>query len=163
MTPAESLSLAARIRLEVERLGQQGVRASATFGQASSIQDRERALELAAYEMATYYSGLERVFEAIANDVDRAPVSGPSWHQELLDRMRVPLKGRRPPVIGPATGRSLDGLLRFRHVMRSIYAFELDFRRITEVGELFSASSADVESELIAFADFLDRLTGEAA
>ena len=59
MTPAESLSLAARIRLEVERLGQQGVRASATFGQASSVQDTERALELAAYEMATYYSGLD--------------------------------------------------------------------------------------------------------
>ena len=161
MTPAESLSLAARIRLEVERLGQQGVRASATFGQASSIQDRERALELAAYEMATYYSGLERVFEAIANDVDRAPVSGPSWHQELLDRMRVPLKGRRPPVIGPATGRSLDGLLRFRHVMRSIYAFDLDFARIAEIGDVFATTALDVERELLIFASFLEALSAE--
>ena len=161
MTPAESLSLAARIRLEVERLGQQGVRASATFGQASSIQDRERALELAAYEMATYYSGLERVFEAIANDVDRAPVSVPSWHQELLDRMRVPLKGRRPPVIGPATGRSLDGLLRFRHVMRSIYAFDLDFARIAEIGDVFATTALDVERELLIFASFLEALSAE--
>jgi hypothetical protein len=52
----------------------------------------------------------------------------------------------------------LDEYLRFRHVVRNIYAFEFDPDRIERLVQRLRPSFQQVERELLAFADFLERL-----
>ena len=158
MSTFEASTLAARSRADLVRLRRQAERAIGNLDDASAGTNPEKALELAGYEMATYYTGLERLFEAVARDVDRAPVSGASWYQDLLDQMRLHLNGRRPPVVTAETALGLTGLLQFRRVMRSTYALELDLQRIASLGRLFGPLTTAVEQELDGFAVTLDGL-----
>lgn len=66
---------------------------------------------------------MERIFRQVAATVDNHVPSDPEWHRELLRQMSVELPGLRPPVLSLASVNTLDEYLRFRHVLRNIYAF----------------------------------------
>jgi hypothetical protein len=72
-----------------------------------------------------FYSGVERLFEMIARHVDRALPSGEGWHQDLLQQMTKGIAERRPAVISPESASMLDEFRRFRHLVRSLYTFNL--------------------------------------
>ena len=44
-----------------------------------------------------FYSGVERVFERIALELDGGLPRGADWHNQLLNRMEVEVEGVRPP------------------------------------------------------------------
>lgn len=62
-----------------------------------------------------------------------------------------------PPVLSADTVRALDEYLRFRHVVRNIYAFEFDKTRIEHLVERLGQLFNQVRAELLNFADFLEQ------
>ena len=75
--------------------------------------------------------------------------------------MSLEISSIRPPVIQKQTGLCLDEYLRFRHVVRHGYTFNLRSDRVETLGrdlrECFTAVSRDLNN----FVQFLHQLTNE--
>ena len=125
---------------------------------AEKCQEHDLYLDSAALNLHDFYSGLERIFRHIATDVDRSLSLGLDWHRDLLRQMSMALPQIRPEVLSTHTSNALDEYLRFRHVVRNIYAFTFDGERIArliaQVRPLFTA----VRIELLAFSEFLEQV-----
>ena len=109
--------------------------------------------ELTAKKLAEVYSGIERIFERIANEIDKQLPKGEQWHTDLLTQM-AERRPERPPVISEGTRRKLRQLLRFRHKVNNIYGDELIYEKAEEhakpIGDLFATVSKELDT-LIAF------------
>ena len=110
----------------------------------------ERAL---AADLAEVYTGFEKIFERVANEIDKQLPKGERWHTNLLTQMaeRCP---ERPPVISEGTQQRLEQLLRFRHKVNNIYGDELIYEKAEthakSIGALFATVSKELDT-LIAF------------
>ncbi len=106
-----------------------------------------------ASDLAEVYSGIERIFERIAREVDMQMPRGSRWHNDLLEQM-AERQPERPPVISPNTLPRLKELLDFRHKVNNIYREELIYEKAEEhakpIGELFATVSKELDT-LIAF------------
>jgi hypothetical protein len=80
-----------------------------------------------------YYTCCERVFRAIAVEVNGGFDDSPQWHRALLGRMATPLEAVRPAVITQELAADLEEYLAFRHVFRTIYGFELKGDRVARL------------------------------
>lgn len=116
-------------------------------------------LDAAALNLHDFYSGLERAFYQIAATVDEMVPTGRDWHRELLQQMAVERPQVRPAVVSTEICEALDEYLRFRHVVRNIYAFEFDSDRLGRLVQGLDSLFYRVRRELQAVADFLERLT----
>lgn len=99
-----------------------------------------------------FYMGIERIFLAIAKEIDRITPSGDSWHIQLLKQMTVEIASVRPAVISQETYERLNEFRGFRHVARSLYAYDLDAERViklaNEVTDCFDRFQSDLQSFL---------------
>ena len=77
------------------------------------------------------YSGIERCFLEIADEIDGQRPHGESWHADLIRQMRLPIKGVRPALLDAATAELLDELRAFRHRERNLYGEELRRDKVT--------------------------------
>ena len=157
--PAPLAALAARIRDELADLDAVVQRALTAWPLARLPSTQSAHLDSVALNLHSFYSGIERLFELIARDVDGMAPGGEAWHRDLLDQMTREVAGTRPAVIGAAQAVPLDDLRRFRHVVRHAYAIHLDAERMAPLMESLPALWREVRADLIAFADFLDDLT----
>ena len=78
----------------------------------------------------SFYTGVENIFERVTLELDGEPVQGEAWHRELLLRMKTPT-ARRPALLPEELHDSLNEYLRFRHVFRNAYSFDLDWRKMS--------------------------------
>ena len=106
-----------------------------------------------ASDIAEVYSGIERIFERIAREVDMQMPRGSRWHNDLLEQM-AERQPERPPVISSNTLPKLKELLNFRHKVNNIYRYELIYEKAEEhakpIGDLFATVSKELDT-LIAF------------
>lgn len=105
------------------------------------------------------YTGVEKVFEAIARATGEGVPQASDWHQALLMQMSGEIKDVRPAVIGRETRYCLNEYLAFRHVVRNVYTTNLKPARLQElVDELPACYDAFVHdiNEFIAFLRQLD-------
>ena len=87
-----------------------------------------------ALDIHGFYSGVERIFEQIAKQIDRnPPAKSEQWHKNLLQQMSIAIPQVRDIVIRPSNLANLDELRRFRHVIRSHYAYKLDIDKILDL------------------------------
>jgi len=97
-----------------------------------------------------FYSGAENIFHAIAGAVDERIPSGMSWHVELLNQMTLNIEGVRSPVISRDTAKALEEYLRFRHLFRKRYGFDLEWagikRLLGKLPHTFDAVEQDLKS-----------------
>ena len=77
-----------------------------------------------------FYTGIEKILESIAKEIDRRLPTGEEWHSELLHQMTLDVPGLRPPVICSMTEKRLREYLGFRHLFRKRYGFELDWEKM---------------------------------
>ncbi len=77
----------------------------------------------------TYYTCLETMFFRVSQFFENS-LSKERWHADLLQRMRIAVKGERAEVIGDETFSCLDEIRRFRHFNRYYYNLEYDWDRI---------------------------------
>jgi hypothetical protein len=77
-----------------------------------------------------FYTGIEKIFEDIAKEIDRRMPTGEEWHSDLLRQMTLDIPGLRPPVISASTEKRLREYLGFRHLFRKRYGFELEWEKM---------------------------------
>jgi hypothetical protein len=145
------MALAARIRQElddVERLVSRAERA--LIAARRNSEDQDLLVDSAALSLHDFYAGIERIFVQIATNVDDSLPVGPGWHHDLLDQMTQDLPGKRPPVLTSELAESLDEYLRFRHVVRHVYAFVFDAdsirRLVDQLGNTFERLREEFEN-----------------
>jgi hypothetical protein len=83
-----------------------------------------------ALDLLNFYQGIERTFEVIAKGIDgKIPKNG-EWHRKLLDQMTSEIKTIRPAILSAETRALLDEYRKFRHLVRTIYSFQLNGEKI---------------------------------
>jgi hypothetical protein len=115
-------------------------------------------LDSTALNLHGFYSGLERLFELIARQVDRQVPTGDTWHRDLLRQMSKDLPSLRPAVVSQKTITALDEFRRFRHLVRNVYTVNLVPERMKGLMEALPTLWPTLQAELLAFADYLEAL-----
>ncbi len=149
------LVLAGRIRRELGDLERTVGRAEHSVQQAKLSGD-DVYMDAAALNMHSFYGGIERLFELIANEIDDSPVIGEHWHQELLKRMATEIPSVRPAALGSDTLKMLDEFRGFRHVVRNVYTFNFNPARLDVLVHQLRPTYNAVLTDLSAFAKFLE-------
>ena len=75
---------------------------------------------------------------------------------ELLENMTLDLPGVRPPLLRIETAYALEEFLRFRHLFRNLYGFELEWPKIRSLLDRLPETWSAVEVDLERFVAFLD-------
>ena len=118
--------LVAEIRDELSKLQ---ILAQKLLSQKNRTKEEEIA-ESAALRLHNFYTGCERIFKLIASEVNGGAPHELDWHKRLLNQVALEIDEIRPAVISHQTRKDLEELLRFRHIVRNIYGFELEPGRI---------------------------------
>lgn len=105
-----------------------------------------------------YYTGLEKIFRLIALEVDGDLPSGSDWHKRLLDRMAAEIEEARPPAINKSLKEKLGEYLRFRHLFRHIYGFELNWNQCTPLAKNLKSLHKEIEEKLEELEEFLRKI-----
>jgi predicted nucleotidyltransferase len=98
-----------------------------------------------------FYNGVERIFERIAVRLDDDLPAGPNWHTLLLQRMGQPFGSRRPAVIDRGLEVKLADYLRFRHLFRHTYGYDLEWERVRELGQALPGVLEALRAQVVAF------------
>ncbi|MFN8592282.1 MAG: hypothetical protein U0031_12555 [Thermomicrobiales bacterium] len=151
--------LAGRIRQDLSELERVAARAEqAMRAYQERDEDRDLLVDAAALNVHDFYTGLERIFTRVATTLDQTLPAGPEWHRELLKQMAVEIPGLRPAVLTPELVADVDEFLRFRHVVRHLYAFELDPERIDRLVHRLGPTSRALLAALASFATALEMM-----
>ena len=155
--PSQQLSERIRDELpETERIIQRALRAWPKAQKGS--RGREVYLDSVALNLQAFYTGIERLFELIARQVDHILPPGETCHRDLLKQMGKDMPGIRPAVIDPQSAFDLDDFRRFRHLVQNIYTFNLVPGKMESLIQTLPNLWAKLRAELLAFAEFLDDL-----
>ncbi|GAW93081.1 hypothetical protein [Calderihabitans maritimus] len=154
------LALAGRIRGELSELEKVVERVLEGWKRAKQTGD-DFYLDSVALNLHSIYTGLERVFELIANTIDQSRPEGQNWHQELLRQMTVEIPLVRPQVISVETRNNLDDYRGFRHVVRNVYTFNLNSGKIKHLVNNLPKVFSQVKNEINVFIQFIEARKGE--
>lgn len=143
-------------RIENEVAESQKIRDLALKRWQKALRD-EDYLGSVAFDLHSFYQGVERIFEVFAKGIDGDMPSGEAWHKRLLEQMTEEIPGIRPAVISEQTKAALDKYRAFRHLARNIYTFNLDVQRIRGLVENLSDTIERVCSDISVFLDFLKK------
>lgn len=150
------LVLASRIREELSEIEKAVDRALRAWD-AAKLKGDDAYLDSVALNLHGFYTGLERIFELIATEVDQSKPQGENWHQELLRQMATDVALVRPPVISRDLRDTLDVYRGFRHVVRNVYTFRLSPVRMAPLIEALRQVFGNVRMEMDEFLSFLER------
>lgn len=151
----KDLALVSRIHQELAELDLIVNRILKAWKSAETTND-ELYLDSVALNLHGFYSGLEKIFELIAKNIDQSVPSGEAWHQELLRQMFTEIKQVRPAVISRETLLLLDEYRGFRHVVRNVYTFNLSIKKleplVAEIQKVFD----QVKHEILVFLNLIE-------
>jgi hypothetical protein len=150
------LRVAGRIRNELDELAHVLDRAQEAMRRAKQTSD-DFYWDSVALNLHGLYAGLERLFEIIAATIDGNVPQGANWHQVLLAQMAKEIPQARPAVISGETRTALDEYRGFRHVVRNVYTFRFNPVKVERLVKKAPALFSQVRTELLAFADFIER------
>jgi hypothetical protein len=102
-----------------------------------------------------FYTGIEKIFERIASEIDGGVPRGYDWHLQPLQRMLAPVPDARPQVIDASLGEELDELMRFRHVFRHQYGFQLRWQLVKDLADRMPEVHRRFGEQIHAFAQWL--------
>ena len=148
-------NLATRIRNELSEIEGALKRAEEGVKRAKQTED-DYYLDGVALNLHGAYSGIERIFELIAINIDDLLPQGENWHKTLLEQISEEIPEIRPSVISDSVRAGLDEYRGFRHVVRNVYTYKFDSTRIEELTVRAKPLFIRLQAELLAFAEFLD-------
>lgn len=117
--------------------------------------NKEEIAESAALRLHNFYTGCERIFKLIVAEVNGGVPHELDWHKRMLTQVSLEIEDIRPAVISLQTRKDLEELLRFRHVVRNIYGFELKPERIETLITLTTSLFPNFTKEIEDFMAFL--------
>lgn len=115
------------------------------------------SIDAAALRLQSLYTGVERCLVLIERVLNGAKPEGGDWHRRLLERMAVTSEAR-PAVLSPPVRTALAELLAFRHVVRHLYAYELERDRVCQLLQRALAAWPWIEADLAGFQAWLEEL-----
>ena len=98
----------------------------------------------------SFYTGVENIFKRVAIELDGQPVTGEAWHRDLLLRMKE-TSPNRPALLPAQLHDTLLEYLRFRHVFRNAYSFDLDWQKLSPLVLRLEKTFRQLEGALDAF------------
>ena len=137
----------------LERLSQELVRVLVATTEGTSA--RVRAAGSVIHD---FYTGAEKIFRRIAIRMDQDLPTGEDWHVQLLHRMAVSVEEIRPAVIDGTLENQLEEYLRFRHLFRNIYGFDLKWERCQPLAERMDKTFGDLKEQIGIFENFLSSI-----
>jgi hypothetical protein len=140
----------ARVSKELDELNLVVNRAESSWRLARQ-QNNDLFLDAAALNLHGFYSGIEKIFEYIAKEIDKSVPTGNAWHRELVSQMATPIEGIRPSVISQKTELLLDEFRGFRHVVRNLYTFNLSPERLEILVKHISPCFSQLRAEIMDF------------
>jgi hypothetical protein len=118
-------SLVGRIEQELSQIQLMVAQTNRMLDKVQSMGDKDY-LGSVALNLQSFYTAVERILVAIAKEIDTTIPQEENWHQALLQQMAIEIPETRPAVLAIETYQALDEFRRFRHVVRSNYAHQLD-------------------------------------
>lgn len=150
--------LAERIQGEMLVLEQLVQRVLVGWGKVCQIPQEDLYLDAVALNLHGFYSGIERLFELVAQWVDQELPHSQTWHRDLIWLMAQEIAQVRPAVISQNNALALDELRRFRHLVRHAYTVQLVPEKLTHLVRNLEELWPSLMAELLAFAAFLEAL-----
>ncbi len=147
--------LAQRIKDELTDINSEVARAQKSWEASLETDDPEAYIDSVALNLHGFYSGVERLFELIATQVDDTMPAGEAWHRQLIDQMAREIPETRPAVIDEFIAVALDEFRKFRHLVRNVYTIHLDSERMRVLVDVLPSLWEQLQKDLLAFADFL--------
>lgn len=138
--------LAAEIEHELQRLDQLRKELGTAPRDDDSFTLRARGSML-----HDFYSGVERVFVRIAEELNGGVPQGERWHRQIITDMSLEIPDVRPAVIDAALADELVDYLRFRHLFRNIYGSTLDANRMRPIEDRVPAVLTAFGTQVRAF------------
>ncbi len=92
--------------------------------------DQDIYVASAALNLQNVYTGIERIFQLIAERIEQSVPAGERWHTALLTQMSLELPGLRPAVVRTTTRDDLDDYRSFRHRIRHVYTYHIDPEKV---------------------------------
>jgi hypothetical protein len=158
------LGLKERIEVEIKNIDKTVYQAQDAWDNLKRFPDQQsHYMSSMAMSFHSFYSGLERIFEMIARRIDPVFPSGEHWHRDLLEQMSIDMPEARPSVISSETFSMLDDFLAFRHLMRSIYAFELDIDRLKKLLDRLPIALSYAKKDMDRFCMLLAKATSDVS
>lgn len=155
---ARLLQLADDLRQEIEAFDRVVLEARQTVSDFADRSPNYLELRGAGDIVHDFYNAVERYLERVAIEMNGGLPAGADSHARLLAAMARDLKNVRPAVLRPEVKRRLDEYLRFRHLFRHRYGFELRWDRLVPLLQEIHALSADLRSDLVKFSDLISEL-----
>jgi hypothetical protein len=154
------LTLAAEIRQELSGLARLTDEIPTTWAQGRTLPDGDRRpyVESTALRLHNFYTACERIFEKIAGEINGGLPHTPDWHLRLLRMMTVEVPGVRPQVLSTELADRLTDYLRFRHVVRNIYGFELHEEKIEPLIQELPRVSRELQDQMKELLSYLEEL-----
>lgn len=149
-SPQQLRDLAIDLSVEQQKL-EDLVESLAALGVVAG--DRLR-IDAAALRLQSFYTGFERCMVQISRVLNGGTPDGGDWHRRLLGRMGHPTE-ERPALLGQSSMPALEELLRFRHLVRHLYAYELQAEPVERLRTLALRLWPEVQGELEAFQAWL--------
>ena len=103
-----------------------------------------------------FYCGVEKIFKRIAIYINHELPKGDDWHTDLLLQMARPAETIKTAVISEELLKKLKEYLRFRHLFRNIYGFELSWERFKNLSLSAQAVLSELKDNLNGFIDNLN-------
>lgn len=150
--------VASRIQDELTMIARLVTRIEAILAAIHQHADSSFYIDAIALNLHDFYTAIKRIFEQIASYLDQSEPKGAHWHRDLLRQMTLEVPEVRPAVIAKETCRRLDEYLRFRHVVRNAYAFELNTQRVLELAGAVRDCFEHVNQDLLRFVRLLTNL-----
>ncbi len=136
-----NFSIQERINQELDKISQAIQQLEMFLKQLTNQSEaiyQEAFVNSIALNLQGIYTGIERIFQVIAKEIDLRVPTGDKWHLDLLEQMTVDIPNVRNAVITEETRLILDELRRFRHVVRSAYSFQLDKEKVLVIASQIS-------------------------
>lgn len=148
------ISLAGRLRATLVDL-EKGVQRATNLAQKALDTNDDGYWDGVAFNLDSFYSGVERIFNDIALTVDGSVPEGPEWHRDLLYQISAEVGGR-PAVITRDTRQCLEELVEFRYLLRRKFAFNVRPARMQELIDNLPECYEAIYLDLSTFATYLE-------
>lgn len=120
-------------------------------------------VEAAALRLHSFYTGVERILLLVSRVVNGGtPSRGEGWHRRLLERMAMSTE-TRPAVLSESTQLELQEYLRFRHLVRNLYADELRAAPIEQLIGQLRQTWPCLDADIAAFQTWLATIAAGAS
>ena len=98
-----------------------------------------------------FYTACERIFERVAVYLGHGQPTGDNSHITLLRLMELKIDGERPAVLDHEFAARLHEYLRFRHLFRHTYGYELVWGKLQPLVEQLEMSKTELDQQLNRF------------